>query len=123
MKHKEIWKSIPTSTCTGPYWHIADYYEASSLGRIRNKKTGNILMPTLCGGNTLTGEQPHLALNINCPRWKGQRIHVRVSHLVWAAFTGESVDNVRIYYLDGDCWNNAFYNLATYNRLKELGLR
>ena len=123
MKTKEIWKDVPVGTQTGPWWEVANYYEASSLGRIRNKKTGNILWPTFSRGNCLTGEQPHLWVNVDCPRWKRQRIHVRVSHLVWAAFTGQPVSNVRIYHLDGDISNNAFYNLADYNHLKHLGLR
>lgn len=123
MEMKETWKPIPKGTGTSKWWYITDYYEASSLGRIRNKKTGNILHPTVKAGNCRTGEHEHLDLMIDCARWKGQRFCVRVSHLVWAAFTGQPVDNVRIYHLDGNPFNNAYYNLATYGKLKELGLR
>ena len=123
MELKETWKPIPSHCGTGRWWTIANFYEASSLGRIRNKKTGNILHPTVCGGNRLTGEEVHHGVSVYCSHWKSSRFHVRVSHLVWAAFTGEPVENVRIYHIDGNPFNNAFYNLATTKHLKKLGLR
>lgn len=39
---KEVWKKIK-GELVNPNWVIADYYEVSNLGRIRNTKTGKIL--------------------------------------------------------------------------------
>ena len=39
---KEVWKKI-NGKLVNPNWVIADFYEVSNLGRIRNNKTGKIL--------------------------------------------------------------------------------
>lgn len=39
---KEVWKKI-NGKLVNPNWVIADFYEVSNLGRIRNTKTGKIL--------------------------------------------------------------------------------
>jgi hypothetical protein len=39
---KEIWKKI-NGKLVNPNWVIADFYEVSNKGRIRNTKTGRIL--------------------------------------------------------------------------------
>ena len=120
MEMKETWRPIPAGTGTSKMWRIKNHYEASSLGRIRNTKTGNIISATFHGGHYWKGEKAYETVCID-GGWG--RINVRVSHLVWAAFTGEPVEGVRIYHIDGNPCNNAFYNLATNKHLKKLGLR
>ena len=39
---QEVWKKI-NGKLVNPNWVIADFYEVSNLGRIRNAKTGKIL--------------------------------------------------------------------------------
>ena len=42
MQVYEVWKKI-NGELVNPNWVIEDYYDVSSVGRIRNNKTGRIL--------------------------------------------------------------------------------
>lgn len=84
----EIWKSVPTEPG----------YGASSLGRIRNDRTGRILTP--------------------CPANREGHVHVRISnhnryvhHLVAEAFHGVKPAGMIVLHWDDDPTNNRLRNV------------
>lgn len=87
----EIWRSIPYSA-----------YEASSLGRIRNLKTGKVQAPQV-------GRDGYLFVGV---RFLDRKISVKVHKLVCLAFHGVKPAGAEcVRHLDGNRTNNTPGNL------------
>ena len=111
MKLKENWVEVPAGVGTSKRWTVKPgYYEVSSFGRIRNKKTKKLL-----------GEGNYRTL-ITVKGDPYERLNILKSHLVYGSFKHCSTFGEKIYHLDGDEHNNAIWNLATYADLKEMRL-
>lgn len=111
MKLKEIWVEVPAGVGTSKWWTVKPgYYEVSSFGRIRNKKTKRIL-----------GEGYRSKL-VTIKGSRYGRFNMLKSHLVYGGFKHTATFGEKIYHLDGDEHNNAIWNLATYADLKKMRL-
>lgn len=99
MTQKEIWKEIPQSIYR---LGIQPYYEASNYGRIRNKKTGKILTPTLANGDW---NRPKIQL-----RSAYYGLSFQVSHIIYTTFIGDCYGKV-VKRHDGNPLNNTVDNL------------
>lgn len=95
---KEVWREAP-------FPEIADRYEISSFGRVRNKITGKIICPRVgrCRYPSVWLRSPE------CPRGKNYRLH----RLVAFAFLGDPPDEERteVNHVDWDRMNNRAENL------------
>lgn len=87
----EVWRDIPYSG-----------YEASTIGRIRNKKNGKIQRPQV-------GADGYLFVGI---RFLDQKHSKKVHQLVCLAFNGSKPAGAQcVRHLDGDRFNNGPHNL------------
>lgn len=96
----EIWKPVPKTIY---YLGVGDLYEASNLGRVRNKKTGHILQSSSCSGNpnrrrVTFHDGPYSTLSF------------LKSHVIWETFVGPCY-NKRIGFRDGNPDNCELSNL------------
>jgi len=104
----EIWKEIPQSIY---YLGFKPIYEASNLGRIRNKNTGKILKLSPTNGN-------NNQLKVQLRGKYMESLSFRVSYVIYETFRNEndpSAYEKRIYFKDGNCHNFAFENLSLKN--------
>ena len=110
MKLKETWVEVPAGVGTSRWYTVRPgYYEVSSFGRIRNKKTKQLL-----GGwqkmMTVKGIR------------KCDRFNMLKAHLIYGAFHHCNTWGEKIYHIDGNECNNAIWNLTTYEDLKRMKL-
>ncbi len=102
---EEIWKEIPQRI----YWlGIKPIYEASNMGRIRNKKTKKILKQSPFNGN-------NNRLRVQLRGNYSDSLSFRVSYIIYETFRNEndpSSYEQKIYFKDGNCHNFAFNNLS-----------
>lgn len=105
---KEIWVPVKFENFCASYWlpYAGVNYEVSNLGRIRNKKTGNIIAVSDIGYDHAAGFISHRQLK----NGYNQSLTFRVSHVVYGSFVGKCYDK-KIYHRDGNTWNNALFNL------------
>ena len=97
----EIWKEIPQSI----YWlGFKPIYEASNLGRIRNKKTGKILKYSMTNGNSNS-----LKVQLQAT-YRGGRLSFLVSHIIYSTFVGDCYEK-RVKFKDGNTSNFNVSNL------------
>lgn len=82
-------------------------YEVSSLGRVRNKKTGRCLEPQM------NREYGYLRVALN-----GQRYYVH--RLVAAAFLDCDITGLDINHVDGNKLNNAIWNIEVCTRSRNV---
>ena len=98
---KEIWKEIPQSI----YWlGFKPMYEASNLGRIRNKKTGKILSYSSSNGNF-----NRLRVQLQAT-YQGGRLSFLVSHIIYSTFVGNCYGK-HVKFKDGNTSNFNVSNL------------
>lgn len=104
---KEIWVPIKFENIASSTWvdYAGKNYEVSNFGRIRNKKTGNMLTVSRIGDGD-AGFISHYTFDKGCDAV----LTFRVSHLVWGSFIGNCYDK-KIYHRDGNNWNNRLDNL------------
>lgn len=82
-----------------------DHYEVSNGGRVRNRETGQMLMPS----KNRSGLYAQL--------WKDGVQHARAIHLLVAtAFLAKYGDAEALIHIDGDTHNNRHYNLRWTSR-------
>ena len=102
---KEIWK--PVSITLSPYWldGINITHEVSNFGRIRNKKTGNIMSIFIKDG------VPFWTMHCRYPGSDYDlTLQFRVSHTVYSAFKGDCYGK-HVNHKDGNIFNNELDNL------------
>ena len=110
MKLKETWVEVPAGVGTSRFYTVRPgYYEVSSFGRVRNKKTKQLLG---CWRQMMTVKGVR----------KCDRFNMLKAHLIYGAFHHCNTWGVKIYHIDGDMHNNKISNLATTDDLKEMGL-
>ncbi len=99
----EIWIPIKFKNICSESWlpYVGVNYEVSNLGRIRNKKTGNIITVSDAGYFT-----SHKLLE----NGYNQSLTFKVSHAVYGSFIGKC-HNKKILHRDGNKWNNELSNL------------
>ena len=98
---KEIWKEIPQSI----YWlGFKPMYEASNFGRIRNKKTGKILLYSPTNGN-----YDRLKVQLQAT-YHGGRLSFLVSHIIYSTFIGDCYEK-HVKFKDGNTSNFSVSNL------------
>ena len=98
---KEIWKEIPQSI----YWlGFKPMYEASNLGRIRNKKTCKILSYSPTNGN-----YNRLRVQLQAT-YHGGRLSFLVSHIIYSTFIGDCYEK-HVKFKDGNTSNFNVSNL------------
>ena len=90
----------------------APRYAVSSLGRVKNKKTGRILRPAVDSHGYL-----HIGLFVDGKQWQIDR---RVNRLVCMAFHNEGDFNLEVNHIDGDKFNNAIWNLEWATHLENM---
>lgn len=103
MQQVEIWKEVPQSLY---YYGVGHKYEASNLGRVRNKLSGHILKPSPMKRNKNQ-------LKVNFHRTVGfDTLSFLLSHVIYETFIGHSYYK-RIRFKDGNPNNCAVDNLYT----------
>ena len=111
MELKETWVEVPEGVGTSYGWTVKPgFYEVSSFGRVRAKETKKLLGSPYNELITVRDTCPHC------------RFNMRVSHLIYGAFHHCKTYGLKIYHIDGNEYNNAIWNLATYDDLKGMGL-
>ena len=90
----EEWKDIPG---------YEGFYQASTEGRVRNKRTGRILRPGTCGRR---GNYQQVGLMKN-----GKRKWHRVHGLVWLTFNGPVPEGMEINHINQNVKDNRLENL------------
>lgn len=105
---KEIWVPVKFENFCSEYWlpYVGVNYEVSNLGRIRNKKTGNIIAVSDIGYDHAAGFISHKQLE----NGYNQSLTFRVSHVVYGSFIGPCYEK-KVYHRDGHTWNNELSNL------------
>lgn len=91
MTTEEVWKEHPE--------HLG--YEFSTLGRYRNKRTGNVLTPSVADSGSVTAEV----------RPGGVRVRNSLGKLVLETFVGEPSGGLKLTHRDGDVGNNNLDNI------------
>jgi hypothetical protein len=106
---KEIWVPVNFKNCCSERWlpYVGVNYEVSNLGRIRNKKTGNIIAVSYYGYDHAAVFISHKQLEKN---GYNQSLIFRVSHVVYGSFIGKCYGK-KVYHRDGNTWNNELSNL------------
>lgn len=89
---------------------IFDNYEVSNKGRVRNKKTGRILKPSI-------DSRGYETLKISKD---GKRVTMRVGKLVADTYISKDPQKPNIKYIDGNKHNNIPDNLMRVSRGKEI---
>ena len=101
LNEKEIWRDMPS-----------DFrYEISSLGRVKNKKTGKIRKPS----STPAGYQV-IVLTYKNKKSKGVYVHREVM----AAFKGECPGGLNVSHINGNNTDNRLENLCYETHLENI---
>ena len=112
MRH--VGSLIELDSLTGECWRFVPgfvgFYSVSSLGRVRNDRTGLILSPGV-GNNGY----PLVSLH-RCRRGHSRRVHA----LVAAAFLGPCPDGLEVNHIDGNKLNAQRTNLEYVTRSQNL---
>lgn len=95
------------------YSNIVDGYDISTLGRIRNNKTGNIIKPD-------KEEKGYCRLTIKV---NGKKKHYAVHRLVALAFIPNPENKAQVDHIDNDKTNNKVNNLQWVSNKENCQLR
>ena len=92
---EEFWELVP-----------GDYpYEVSDKGRVRNLRTGHVLVPMMTGSRRPSAQRAKVRVS------KNPRVDLEIGALVLTMFYGPRPDGAVVMHLDDDPTNNCIDNL------------
>lgn len=90
------------------FWELVpgDYpYEVSDRGRVRNLRTGHVLIPMMTGSRRPSAQRAKVRIS------KNPRVDLEIGTLVLTMFCGPRPDGAVVMHLDDDPTNNHISNL------------